>query len=132
MRGGALPFAGKQLSYKQSLALCYAVGFRGRVITRAVAVACAESGRYEGAYHVNDDGSVDRGYFQINDLHVELTDEEAYQAKPNAAYAFKLSQGGEDFTPWAAYNSGRYLLFVPLVFAVRVLGTWRSRIRLYA
>ncbi len=127
-----MPLAGEQLTYKQALALCWVVGYRKEALTTAVAVMCAESGRYVGAYHVNDDGSTDRGLFQINDrFHTSLSDEEAYQAKPNAAYAFDLSKGGLNWSPWAAYNSGAHLKFVPIVAAVRALGTWRTRISKY-
>lgn len=122
-----MPLAGVQLSIKQALALCYEVGFRRFALTVAVATMTAESGRYTEAYHVNDNGSIDRGLFQINTLH-PLTDAEAFNPRRNAEYAAQLSQLGADFTPWAAYNSGAYLKYVPLIAAVRVLHTWRSRI----
>jgi hypothetical protein len=122
-----MPFAGKQLTIKQALALCWVVGFRGHPHVRAVAVMWAESDRYEGAYHDNDDGSRDRGLFQINSIHTSLSDADAYRAVPNATFAFNLSQGGTDWTPWAAFNSLRYKVFVPLVYAVKVLGTWKTR-----
>lgn len=118
------------MTYKEALALCWVVGFRKKNLLFAVAVMCAESGRYVGAYHVNTDGSTDRGLFEINDrFHSDLSDEEAYQALPNAAYAWGLSKRGTNWTPWAAFNSGAYLVFVPIVAAVRALGTWRSRIK---
>lgn len=128
-----MPLAGRQLSYKWSLALCYSVGFRGRSLTTAVALMCAESGRYVEAYHENydEDGnldSTDRGLYQINDKwHPELTNEDAYKAIPNAAYAYSLSSG-KNFVAWAAYNSGSYKKFLPLVHATRILGTWRLRV----
>ncbi len=129
-----MPVAGTQLTYKHALALCSSVGFRKKNLVTAVALMCAESGRYVGAYHVNIDvetgevDSTDRGLFQINDKwHPDLSDLEAYQAKCNAEYAFKMSSG-QNFGAWAAYNSGAHLKFVPIVAAVRALGTWRTRI----
>jgi hypothetical protein len=122
-----MPLAGTQLSIKQALALCYAVGWRRFALTTAVAVMTAESGRYDGAWHLNDNGSTDRGLFQINTVH-PLTDAEAFDAKRNAEYAFTLSRAGADWTPWAAYNSGAALKYVPIVAAVRLLHTWRTRV----
>lgn len=128
-----MPLAGVQLTYKWALALCYYAGFRGRNLTTAVALMCAESGRYVGAYHDNYDDagnlvSVDRGLFQINSYwHADLSDADAYKAIPNAAYAFGLSSG-ENFAQWAAFTSEAYKKFLPAVHAARVLGTWRLRV----
>lgn len=129
-----MPLAGKQLNYGMALALCHHVGFRKSGLNIAVAVMSAESGRYVGAWHDNLDdvgnvASVDRGLFQINDFwHKDLTDADAYCAIPNAAYAFEMSAHGENFTPWAAYNSGAYLAFLPLVVATRALRLWRNKL----
>lgn len=117
-----------------ALALCHHVGFRKTALNTAVAVMCAESGRYVGAWHdnLNEDGSVastDRGLFQINNhWHPDLSDADAYCAIPNAAYAFGMSNEGANFTPWAAYNSGSYLKFLPLVLATRATRLWRNKL----
>jgi hypothetical protein len=132
-----MPLAGEQLSIKEALALCNVVGFgSGSTLVVAVALMTAESGRYVGAWHDNlaSDGSVastDRGIFQINTIHEGLSDEQAYQAKPNAAFAAQLSKQGADFSPWAAYNSGAYEQYVPEVRQVKRLGTWKDRIKLW-
>ena len=129
-------FAGKHYDRKSALALCYARGFHGskRLIT-AVAVMTAESQRWDGAWHENmaDDGvtvlSTDRGLFQINDMaHPQWAVEDMFDPRLNTDMAFRLSQGGDDFTPWAAYNSGNYLKYVPEITATWVLGRWRSRV----
>lgn len=122
---------GVQLSYGWALALCHHVGFRGKDLTRAVAIMTAESGRWTEAWHRNYPGttqeSTDRGLFQINSkFHVDLADDEAFKPIPNAAYAYKISSG-RHFTPWAAYNSGAYLKYMPLVWATRVLGRWHKK-----
>jgi hypothetical protein len=120
-----MPLAGKQLNYGMALALCHHVGFRKGALNTAVALMTAESGRYVEAWHDNldDQGNVlstDRGLFQINNhWHGDLLDADAYCAIPNAAYAFGMSDQGEDFTAWAAYNSGAYLKYLPLVLATK-------------
>lgn len=129
-----MPLAGKQISYGWALALTYDVGFRNRDQTIAVALMCAESGRYCGAWHDNLDpetgevSSTDRGLFQINDYwHKDLTDDEAYSAIPNTEYAFGMSNG-HNFQAWAAYNSNAHLKFIPLVWAVKSLGKWKKKV----
>jgi len=112
-----MPLAGEQLSIKEALALCHVVGFRGPKLIDAVAVMCAESGRYTEAWHDNTDEngnvlSTDRGLYQINTIHAGVSDDEAYDPKQNAAFAFQLSKGGEDFSPWMAYNSGAHEKFM--------------------
>lgn len=113
-----MSLGGCQLNRKQAIALCRAVGFRGRRLVTAVAVMGAESGRWTGAYNdTNPNGTVDRGLFQINSIHKAVSEEEAFKAVPNARYAFQLSRQGRDFTPWAAYNNGAYLVNVPAIAA---------------
>lgn len=132
-----MPLAGEQLTYKQALALCRAVGFPlGKTLDTAVAVMCAESGRYTEAWHDNLDAdgnvlSTDRGLFQINSLHVAITGAMAYNPKCNAEYTFQLSKHGTDWTPWAAYNNGAHRKFIPIVKAIRLLGRWKTRIPIY-
>jgi hypothetical protein len=129
-----MPLEGCQLNVKQALSLCYAVGFRGRGLITAVAVMGAESGRFTGAYHDNDDlyESVDRGLFQINDhWHPNFPIADAFNAVPNARYAYKMSDGGRHWNPWAAYYNGTYLVNVPKVTAVLALsklGLWTKSI----
>lgn len=124
-----------QLSVKWSLALCRFVGFTGKRLVTAVAVMWAESGRYPGAWHENLDPetgevrSIDRGAFQINSVHdARLSPDAAFRPIPNAMYACELSNRGYHWSHWATYNSGRYLLFYPLVLAVWALRRWESRV----
>jgi hypothetical protein len=99
-----------QLNRKQALAVCHYVGFRAKHLVTAVAVMGAESGRQYDVVGTNPDGSHDRGLFQINDrAHPDLSDHDALLPIPNARYAHKMSNGGKNWAPWAAYNSGRYL-----------------------
>lgn len=128
-----MPVAGRRLDYGWSLALCYSEGFRlGHGLIRAVGVMNGESGRYLGAWHVNKDGSVDRGVFQINnEAHPDVSDEEAYSAIPATRFAFQLSQGGTDFHHWSAFKHKSPYYLVGLVAARWFYshGTgWRKRV----
>lgn len=78
----------------------------------AVAVAQAESGfnclasNTQGNYP-ND--STDRGLWQINDYwHPDVSNSCAYDCACNAKETVRISRGGSDWTPWAAYNSGAH------------------------
>lgn len=70
---------------------------------KATAIAKAESGGDTHARNVNDDGSVDRGWFQLNSRwHAEVPDSVAYgPARGQALAAFAISKGGTDWSPWA-------------------------------
>lgn len=138
IKGVTWDFDGRQLDYKSRLAVCYAQGFGGkgtRVIT-AAAVMTAESQGYTRAWHHNlgldceTVVSIDRGLFQINDLaHPELTEEEMYDPRKNVHAAWKIYRSrGNSFSAWAAYNSGAYMKYYPIIAAVWALGTWRKRI----
>lgn len=121
-----------QLNRKAALAVCHYAGFRGQRLVLAVAVMGAESGRRYRATYVNENGSVDRGLFQINDVHSGyISPERAYLPIPNAQYAFKLSSEGKDFSPWAAYNSGAYAENVAAIAAEldeEKAGGWKASI----
>lgn len=130
-----MPFEGRKINTKQALALCYEAGFRGRGLTKAVCVMNAESARYTRAYYTNPSYSVDRGLFQINSVHANdpiFTSDTSYATIPeaifdvrnNVAYAFKLSKGGTDWSPWMAYKSGKWRVFLPTVLAVKAAGLW--------
>jgi hypothetical protein len=125
-------FAGRKLSYGWALALTHHVGFRGKNQNTAVALMCAESARYCGAWHENIvDGKVDstdHGLYQINDKwHPDFRERDFYSAIDNAMYAFDMSSG-QWFTAWAAYNSGAHKKFLPAVWVVKVLGKWRKKV----
>ena len=50
-------------------------------------------------------GTVDRGYFQINSSHGSLS---TYGAYANARAAVLISSDGTDWTPWTTYQTGAY------------------------
>lgn len=131
-----MPLEGNRLSIGNALALCYVYGFKGgKNLVTAVCVMSAESARYTRAYNENldEDGTVrstDRGLFQINDrAHPSFSEEEAFQPRANVQFAWHLWMGHDmSFSSWSAYNSGRYLLFWPLVLPVWALGRWKNKV----
>ena len=149
IKGTTWDFRGNQIGPKSALALCYVSGWRGkdRLIT-AASVMTAESQRYVRAWHLNhehdlegnnvyrnDTGepiffSADHGLFQINRPELEPFDDELFNPKTNAKLAFALFEQ-RHFQPWAAYNSGAYLKFVPefekkySIERGNFVGTWR-------
>lgn len=121
-----------QLNRKQALALCHYAGFRGKKLVQAVSIMGAESAREYLAFYVDPNGTTDRGLFQINDgAHPDFPDESAYLPIPNVRYAFKLSNGGKNWGPWATFGSGKYLVNIPIVaatLAAEKLGLWKKSI----
>jgi hypothetical protein len=100
----------------------YAAGFRGMALTRAVAVALAESGGRPGAHNDNppDDSY---GLWQINMLgglgperrHSFHLASNAALLDPavNARAAYAISSHGTDFRPWSVFLHGTYRQYVP-------------------
>lgn len=129
-----MPLAGEQLTIKEALALCHVVGFAPKDLDVAVAVMCAESGRYTEAWHDNlrEDGTVsstDRGLYQINSQHQMSGD--PFDPVRNATFAFQLSKQATDWSPWMAYNSGAHEKFIMGITEVRTNSEWRTREKLW-
>ena len=79
----------------------------------AVAVEWAEAGGDTDAKHVNADGSIDRGLWQINSrFHPEVSDAQAFDAHASTDAAYRISFGGTVFTPWAVYRNTAYLQYL--------------------
>ena len=83
----------------------------------AYAICMAESG---GVAHkdnagLNGDDSVDYGLMQINSIHADMVNgdlEALRNPEVNIKIAYSLSRGGTDWTPWSAYNNGKYKQFL--------------------
>ena len=71
----------------------------------AAEIAMAESSGRENATLVDGDGSVDRGYWQINSVHGSLS---TYDPAGNARAAVEISNNGTDWSPWVTYQTGAY------------------------
>ena len=77
----------------------------------ALAVASAESGLREDAYHINSDGTIDIGVFQINEAHWEkpgCSPKELFDAESNVDCAYTIWQAS-GWNPWVVYKSGSYI-----------------------
>lgn len=74
-----------------------------------LAIITAESGRDPNAKHVNTDGSIDRGIWQINDkAHPDVSDATAYDPILSTKAALSISKGGTDYGPWSTFTNGAY------------------------
>lgn len=77
----------------------------------ARAIAKAESGLREHAFHANDNGSIDLGVFQINSVHYNkegcsMNEVVTYKGNIKCAYSIYKEQG---FSPWVAYTSKSFV-----------------------
>lgn len=107
----------------------FAAGFEdAEVLAVSVMVELAESQGYDHAIHVNEDGSMDRGLWQLNTIHKWITDEIAYDPVKATAAAFKLYvAANSSFRDWAAYTTDVYLHDTYLGKAARGVGNFLAR-----
>jgi len=84
-------------------------GFAGSDLTKAVAVALAESGGEPNAQHINTNGSVDRGLWQINSIHG--IGGNLFDPATNAAAAMTVFKQ-QGWGAWTTFKSGAYLVFM--------------------
>jgi len=71
----------------------------------AAEIAEAESSGRQYATDEDSDGTVDRGYWQINSSHGPLS---TFGAYGNARAAVLISADGTDWNPWTTYRTGAY------------------------
>lgn len=99
-----------ELTPVQIAVVAYRAGFTEETaLTRAVAVALAESGGNTLAVNINTDStrSRDRGLWQINDRwHPEVSDAAAFDPAQAAAATYRISNGGKSWSPWATWTNG--------------------------
>jgi hypothetical protein len=100
----AMPAPGT-LSCQGLEALWESAGGSSGTAFMAAEIARAESGGRQYATDNNTNGSVDRGYWQINSIHGALS---TYDPAGNARAAVQLSGDGTDWSPWVTYTSGAY------------------------
>lgn len=93
-----------RLTADQIAALVLARGFRDPV--RATAVVLGESGGDTQAVNTsNANGTIDRGLWQLNSVHVDsgkITVADTFDVAKSTDFAYTLSNGGTDFRPWTA------------------------------
>jgi hypothetical protein len=107
-RGGArvtAARAGGTLGCSQLEALWESAGGSAGAAVMAAEIAEAESSGRQYATSANSNGTVDRGYWQINSSHGSLS---TYDAAGNARAAVLISGNGRDWMPWTTYRTGAY------------------------
>src|SRR5262249_10949714 len=79
-----------------------------------IAVAHGESSLQSGNCNLSDPNGGSFGLWQINGIHFLSGTTLACAFDPQCAtnYAFQLSGGGTDWTPWGAYTNGSYKNFL--------------------
>ena len=76
------------------------------------AIALAESAGKQTARHVNRDGSVDQGFWQINSSNYSGSD--IYDPNVNARWAVKLAEhSSKGLGNWTTFTSGKYRKYLP-------------------
>lgn len=97
--------SGGTLGCSQLEALWKSAGGSPSAALTAAEIATAESSGRQYATLADGNGTVDRGYWQINSSHGSLS---TYDAHGNARAAVLISRGGTDWTPWTTYRTGAY------------------------
>lgn len=75
----------------------------------AAAVALAESSGRPNATDYDNNGTVDRGLWQINSVHGSLS---SFDVNLNTQAAINISNNGQNWTPWVTYNTGAYKAYL--------------------
>lgn len=86
-------------------------GQGGLVANIMAAIALAESGGNPSAYHVDANGSVDRGLWQINSVH-GYSPSSSFNPQDNAKQAVAVWKSS-GYGAWSTYNSGAYKQYLP-------------------
>src|SRR5215469_15120988 len=94
-----------QFTYAQLEGIWTQAGGTNGAAPIAAAIAMAESGGNSTATHADNNGSVDRGLWQINSVHGSQS---TYDVMGNARAAIAISNNGQNWTPWTTFNSGAY------------------------
>ena len=79
----------------------------------AYAVMMSESRGKANAKNVNTGGSIDYGYFQFNDYwHPEVSIKCAKDIECSVKNAYRVSNGGRDWSQWYGWVDGGYRAFL--------------------
>ena len=92
-------------------------GFGGNGLVMAIAVALAESGGDPGAVDHDANGTVDRGLWQINSVHTEVSASCNFDPTCAAAAAFAISDSGRDWSAWVTFRRGEEIAYLPAAAA---------------
>lgn len=82
----------------------------GEPMYTCCSIAMAESSGRTDATNQNDNGTTDRGLWQINDVHDDkMPGADRYDPEVNAQLMAQISSGGTNWQPWSTFNSGASL-----------------------
>lgn len=98
VHGGTLNCSGLEALWEQA-------GGSPSAAFMAAEIAMAESSGQQDSTDDDSNGTVDRGYFQVNSIWGALS---TYDALGNARAAVQISHDGRDWSPWVTFNSGAY------------------------
>ena len=106
---------------------CYLAGWKDVfILTISVMICLSESQGFDRAIHYNDNGSFDRGMWQINsNAHPHVTETMAYDPKRATELAFEIYKDRNyTFNAWNAYTSKVYLHDTYVMRACRGVGNF--------
>jgi hypothetical protein len=104
--GGLIGFAaGGRLDRQGLMDLWMRAGGSRDAAAIAAAVALAESRGVDTVSPPNSNGTVDRGYWQINSVHGAMS---SLDPMTNAKAAISISSNGRNWNPWTEYRNGDY------------------------
>lgn len=98
------------ISTAQATQYARSAGFTGNGLATIVAIATCESGLNPSATNTvgnTPQGSMDRGILQFNSYwHKDVTDACAFDPACAFQQAYRVSQGGTNFSQWVTYKNG--------------------------
>lgn len=105
------------------MSLIHEAGFKGQAAQTMYAIVMAESGGNPDAFNGNaNTGDQSYGLAQINMLGAMgparraeyglSSNDDLFDPLTNLKVAYKLSNGGTNFSPWSTYNDGAYEQFL--------------------
>jgi hypothetical protein len=75
-----------------------------QTIMKMIRISFCESGHRENAFNINTNKTLDRGVFQLNSIHKDISNKDAFDFEKNIRYAWGM-QTKQGFTPW---NSSKH------------------------
>ena len=103
--GGGAASAGSTAGCHKLERLWMAAGGAPSQAQTAASIAMAESSGNAYASDHNSNGTVDRGYWQINSIHGAQS---TFSPAANARAAVAISGDGTNWSPWVTYTTGAY------------------------
>jgi hypothetical protein len=104
-----MPTSGPFYTYSQLEQIWIDNGGSPAAAPIAAAIAMAESSGGAGSTNQDNNGSIDRGLWQINSIHGAQS---TFDPNANARAAVAISSNGANWRPWTTYTSGAYQRYV--------------------